>query len=76
MRGEAQIIVGAEVDDFLAVEIRDGFLLAFQDFQIEVKMLRFQVFDGVMQILKLGTCGTAHDSSGGFVARYLFAPLG
>ena len=76
MRGEAQIIVRAEVDNFLAVEIRDGLLLAFENFQIEVEMLGLEVFDGVMQILKLGTCGAAHDSSGGFAARYLLAPLG
>ena len=51
---EAEIIIGAEVDDFLAVEIRDWLLLAFQNFQIEVQMLGFQVFDRVVQILKLG----------------------
>ena len=66
MRGEAQIIVRAEVDNFLAVEIRDGLLLAFENLQIEVEMLGLEVFDGVMQILKLGTRGAAHNSSGGF----------
>src|ERR1700723_360675 len=76
MRSKPQIIIRTEIDDFLPVEIRGRLLLAFQDFQIEVKMLRFQVFDRLMQILKLGTCATAHDSSGGLVARYLPAPLG
>ena len=45
VRGEAQIIIRAEVDDFLAVVIRDRLLLAFQNFQIEIEMLGLQVFD-------------------------------
>ena len=76
MRGQAQVIVGAEVDHFLAVVIRNRLLLTFQNLQIEVEMLGLQVFNRIVQILKLGTCSGAHDSSGGFVARYLPAPLG
>ena len=53
MRGEAEIIVGAEVDDFLAVEIGDGLLLAFENFQTEVEMLGLQVFERVVQVLEL-----------------------
>src|SRR5277367_6047870 len=76
VRRKTQIIIGAKVDDFLAVVIRDGSLFAIENCQIEVEMLGLQILDGVVQILKLGTCSTAHDSSCGFVARYLFAPLG
>ena len=39
MRGEAEIIVGREVDDVLAVEGADGRLLVVEHAQLEVRAL-------------------------------------
>ncbi len=57
MRGEAEIIIRAEVDDFLAVEDGDGLLLAFENLHAEIEMLGFQVFERVVEILELRASG-------------------
>src|SRR5262249_51169813 len=48
--GQTQIVVRAEVDHLLAVEVRDWLLFNFQYAQAEIKPLGFQVFEFVMQI--------------------------
>jgi len=69
MRREAEIIIRAQIDDFLAVENGDRLLFAFEDLHAEIQMLRFHVFESVVQVLKLRSlrlrrdCGGCHDSS-------------
>ncbi len=69
MRGEAEIIVGAEVDDFFAVEVGDGLLFAFENFEAVVEVGVFQVFESFVQVAKLRArrcCG--HAASGNIFA--------
>ena len=52
MGGEAEIIIGAEVDYLAAIESADGLLFAFEEAQVEIKVLGFQVFERVVQIVQ------------------------
>src|SRR5690348_17686368 len=67
MGGEPGVIVGAEIDDFLAVHRGDGFLFAFENAQAIVEVLLFEIFHRVAQIFGLRTRGgdgrrCGHDS--------------
>ena len=67
MGGQAEVIVGAEIDDLFAVHGGDGLLLAFEDAQAIVEVLLFEVFHRVAQIFGLRTRGgdgrrCSHDS--------------
>ena len=53
MSGQSQIIVGRKVDDFMAVETRDGKLLGFQNAQLLVELLFAQLFELIGEILQL-----------------------
>jgi hypothetical protein len=44
VRGQSQIIVGREVDDFMAVETRNGKLLRFQNAQLLEQLLFAQLY--------------------------------
>ena len=54
MRGQAEIVVGREVDDVFAVEARFGGALRFQDAQALVGALCAPVFELVVQVMPEG----------------------
>ncbi len=55
IRGKAQVIIGAEIDYFLAVHHGDGFLFAFENAKIEMEMLGFEFLHGVVQVIAIGS---------------------
>src|SRR5690348_948232 len=57
MRRQAEVIIRAEIDDFLAVDRGDGLLLAFEDAQAKRLVLGFQIFERVAQELRLRAGG-------------------
>ena len=61
VRRQAQVIVRAEVDDLLAVEVGDGFLLALENAQAKKDALRLHLLDLLLQERKLRTCGAVHE---------------
>ena len=54
MRRQSQIVVGRKVDDFVAVEARDGKLLGLQNAQLLVEFLGAQLIQFIGQILQFG----------------------
>src|SRR5271165_6546188 len=50
MRGQAQIIIRRQVDDFLAVKRADGRLLVIEHAQLEVRALGLEVVELVGEI--------------------------
>jgi hypothetical protein len=65
MSGEAEIVVGAEVDDLFTVNHGDGLLFTFEDAQAGIEVLGLQVFESGVQIMKLRTGGGGHGPSSG-----------
>ncbi len=57
VRGQSKIVVRAEVDDLLAVEIGDGLLLAGKHAQMEVAALGLQLFELIVQEGELRALG-------------------
>jgi len=63
MRGEAEIIVGGEIDDFLAVEAADGGLLVFEHAQAEVGAFGLEIVELVGQVGERVGAGCGRHSS-------------